>query len=247
MKKLIIGNWKCNPLKPSEALKIFNGIKKSAENSKFAETIICPPNIFLKDLLNLKTKIKIGAQNCSATEEGAYTGEISAKMLKEIGCQYVIIGHSERRNLNHETNQEINQKLILALKNNLRPIFCLGENKKQRIDRLTFDVIKNQFQEGIKNIPESQFKKIIIAYEPIWSIGSGNFADPKQIQEVKIFLLDLIKKKNKKTSVKIIYGGSVNSENISDYFLKAEMDGVLVGGASLNPLEFSKIINKAKN
>lgn len=246
MKKLIIGNWKCNPLKTSEALKIFNKIKKTAEASDFANTIICAPNIFLKDLLVIKSKIKIGAQNCSAAEQGAYTGEVSAKMLKKIGCNYVIIGHSERRNLNRETDQEINQKLILALKNNLIPIFCLGENKKQRFDKSTFDVLKKQFQEGTVKIPESGLKKIIFAYEPIWSIGSGNFADPKLIKEVKIFLLDLMRKKNKKIEMKIIYGGSVNSKNVSDYFSKAKMDGVLVGGASLNPIEFSKIIDKAR-
>ncbi|MFA5087199.1 MAG: triose-phosphate isomerase [Candidatus Paceibacterota bacterium] len=247
-KKLIIGNWKCNPLKTSEALKIFNDIKSSAENSKTSETIICPPNIFLKDLLALKTKIKIGAQNCFWEKQGAYTGEVSAGMLKNMGCKYVIIGHSERRKINKETNEEINKKIISVLENKLIPIFCFGENREERENEKTFDVLKNQIQEGIDKIAKPDIAKIIFAYEPIWSIGSGNFAAPEQIKEVRDFIIRLLSQKIGKENIgkiKIIYGGSVNAENTPSYFNQAQMDGVLVGGMSLKPIEFSKIIKSA--
>jgi triosephosphate isomerase len=247
MKKIIIGNWKCNPIKLSEAIKIFNGIKEAAESSK-NETIICPPNIFLKDILNLKSAVKIGAQNCFAENQGAYTGEVSALMLKELGCKYVIIGHSERRKINKETNEEINKKIVAAFANKLIPIFCMGESREEREHELTFDVLKKQIEEGISKIEKSNLQKIIFAYEPIWSIGSGNFAAPEQIKDVREFILNLISKKIGKENskkIRIIYGGSVNSENVNDYFTIAQMDGVLVGGASLNPKEFSKIIKSA--
>lgn len=247
MKKIIIGNWKCNPTKLSEAIKIFNGVKEAAENSK-NETIICPPNIFLKDLLNFKSAIKIGAQNCFSENQGAYTGELSALMLKNIGCKYVIIGHSERRKINKETDEEINKKIISAFANKLIPILCIGESREEREHELTFDVLKKQIEEGINKIEKSDIQKIIFAYEPIWSIGTGNFAAPEQIKDVREFIINLIYKKIGKENskkIRIIYGGSVTSENVVDYFKIAEMDGVLVGGASLKPKEFSKIIRSA--
>lgn len=246
-KKLIIGNWKCNPLKTAEALKIFNGIRSAAEATKKAEVIICPPNIFLKDLLARKSAIKIGAQNCFWSE-GAYTGEVSATMLKNMGCKYVIIGHSERRKINKETNEEINQKIIFALKNKLVPIFCMGENKSEKEKGKTFEVLKKQIEEGIAGIPKADIDKIIFAYEPIWSIGSGNFAEPMEIKKVKNFILDLLAKKIGKeniSKIRVVYGGSVNPENTPAYFSIAQMDGVLVGGMSLKPAEFSKIIKSA--
>jgi triosephosphate isomerase len=246
-KKIIIGNWKCNPIKLSEAVKIFNDIKDVSDCSK-NETIICPPNIFLKDLLNFKSSIKIGAQNCFSENQGAYTGEVSALMLKNLGCKYVILGHSERRKINQETNEEINKKIISAFANKLIPILCIGESREEREHELTFDVLKKQIEEGINKIEKSDIQKIIFAYEPIWSIGTGNFAAPEQIKDVREFIINLIYKKIGKENskkIRIIYGGSVTSENVVDYFKIAEMDGVLVGGASLKPKEFSKIIRSA--
>jgi triosephosphate isomerase len=243
-KKLIIGNWKCNPLKTAEALKILSGISAAAKAAKKAEVVVCPPDIFLKDLLGRKSNIKIGAQNCFWSE-GAYTGEVSAAMLKNMGCKYVIIGHSERRKINKETNEEINKKIIFALENKLIPIFCMGENKDEKEKGKTFEVLKKQIEEGITNIEKTDMDKIIFAYEPIWSIGSGNFADPMEIKKVKNFILDLLAKKTGKeniSKIKIIYGGSVNAENTPAYFSISQMDGVLVGGMSLKPKEFSKII-----
>jgi triosephosphate isomerase len=246
-KKIIIGNWKCNPLRNAEALKIFNGIKKAAATSKKAETVICPPNIFLKDMLSQKSDIKIGAQNCF-WQEGAFTGEVSAKMLKSLGCKYVIIGHSERRKINKETNEEINKKIIAVLENKMIPIFCMGENKEDREEGRTFEILKNQIEEGIAKISGTDIPKMIFAYEPIWSIGSGNFAAPALIKEVREFILDLLAKKTAKenlSKIRIIYGGSVNAENTLSYFEEAGMDGVLVGGMSLKPAEFSRIIRSA--
>ena len=240
-KKIIIGNWKCNPLTLGEAKKIFSGIKSAAESSQ-AKIIICPPNIFLTDLFALKSKIKIGAQNCFYESKGAFTGEVSATMLKNMGCKYVIIGHSEIRKINHETDEEINKKIIAALKNKLIPIFCFGESREERQQGLTFKILKKQIEEGISKISSADIQKIIFAYEPIWSIGSGNFAAPNQIAEIKNYIIDLLSKKTAATQIKIVYGGSVNADNAPEYFSISKMDGLLVGGASLNPKEFSKII-----
>jgi triosephosphate isomerase len=239
-KKIIIGNWKCNPLTLNEALKIFSKIKTEAEISK-TEAVICPPNIFLKDLIAEKSKIKIGAQDCFYEDKGPFTGEVSAAMLKKIGCQYVIIGHSETRKINQETDKDINKKIIAALKNKLTPIFCYGENREEHIKKLTFQVLKKQIGEGIDNISPADLSKIIFAYEPIWSIGTGNFADPYEINETKQFIINLLSKKAK-GSFKIVYGGSVDSNNASKYFSISGMDGLLIGAASLNPNEFLKII-----
>ncbi len=248
-KKLIVANWKCNPLTLNESIKIFKAINSKYKNPTKAEVVICPPNIFLKNLLALKTKLKIGAQNCFWEEKGAYTGEVSAVMLRNMGCQFVIIGHSERRKINKETNEEINKKIIVALKNKLIPILCIGENREEREHELTFDVLEKQIKEGIANLEKTEIAKIVFAYEPIWSIGSGNSADPEQIKEVKNFIIDLLSKKIGKeniSKIKILYGGSVNGENTRAYFTEAEMNGVLVGGASLKPEEFAKIIGAAK-
>lgn len=247
-KKLIVANWKCNPLTSNEAIKIFKSIATKYKNYTKAEVVICPPDIFLKNLLALKNKLKVGAQNCFWEEKGAYTGEVSAVMLKNMGCQFVIIGHSERRKINKETNEEINKKIIAALQNKLIPILCIGENREERDHELTFDILEKQIKEGIANLEKTKIVKIVFAYEPIWSIGSGNSANPSQIKEVKNFIINLLAKKIGKeniSKIKILYGGSVNGENTSAYFTEAEMNGVLVGGASLKPEEFAKIIKSA--
>lgn len=213
MNKLIIANWKCNPPTIEEAKELFEKIK---DNALEKNVVICPPSIFLSSLIC--EGIKFGVQNCFWKEKGAFTGEISPQMIKSLGVNYVIIGHSERRNILKETNEEIIQKVNEAVKANLIPVVCVGESKGED----TFKVLEEQ----IRGIDEN----IILAYEPLWAIGTGEYASIEKVKEVKEFLQER----------KVLYGGSVNAENIQQYL--TVMDGVLIGGASLDFEEFNKIL-----
>ncbi|MDK2949305.1 MAG: triosephosphate isomerase [Patescibacteria group bacterium] len=214
MNSLIIANWKCNPATLKEAQELFSEIKENIINK---DIVICPPSIFLPSLIC--DGINFGAQNCFWKESGAYTGEVSPQMIKSIGCKYVIIGHSERRTIFNESNDEIKSKIKQAKKAGLIPIVCIGESKNQN----TFEIIEEQ----IKDIE----KDIILAYEPLWAIGTGENASIDKVREVREYLKDR----------KVLYGGSVNSQNAKDYLEIA--DGLLIGGASLNAKEFIKISN----
>lgn len=216
MNPLIIANWKCNPATLKEAQELFNGIKKDIENKN---VVICPPTIFLSSLIC--EGIKFGAQNCFSENKGAYTGEISPQMIKSIGCEYVIIGHSERRTIFNESNVDVSNKVIKVQQSGLIPIVCVGESKDQN----TFEIIEEQ----IKDID----KDVILAYEPLWAIGTGENASIEKVKEVRDFLKER----------KVLYGGSVNSQNTKDYL--EITDGLLIGGASLNNEEFLKIIKTA--
>jgi len=216
MNTLIIANWKCNPATLKEAQELFNGIEKDIENKN---VVICPPTIFLSSLIC--EGIKFGAQNCFWEDKGAYTGETSPQMIKSIGCEYVIIGHSERRTIFNESNIDIKNKIKKAQEIGLIPIVCIGESKGQN----TFEVIEEQ----IKDIG----KDVVLAYEPLWAIGTGENASLGKVKEVRDFLKDR----------KVLYGGSVNSQNAKDYL--EITDGLLIGGASLNSEEFLKIIKTA--
>jgi len=224
MKKLIIGNWKCNPATLTEAKKLFNAVKK-------LDAIICPPFCYLDAKIRpAGAKFTLGAQNCHWEEKGAYTGEISSKMLKSLDVKYVIIGHSERRIHFQETDEIINKKLKSALKLGLIPILCIGEKEGEDAK----SVVDKQLGEDLNGIIDTDIKKIVIAYEPVWAIGTGNFCEPQKAKEV----LGLIKRK---ITNKVLYGGSVNSKISADY-IKVGFDGLLVGGASLNAEEFAKIV-----
>jgi triosephosphate isomerase len=246
MKKLIIANWKCNPEKMSEGEKILKALKTSINTKN--QVIICPPSIFLSHFLaSFRDDFTFGAQNCYFEEKGAYTGEISPKMIESIGGKYVILGHSERRNIFDENDDAINKKLRKVLETTkLIPILCIGENREERMSEKTFSVLGMQLANCLDKIPKDKLGKIIIAYEPIWAIGTGIYATEDKISEAKtnIFkiLCDIYNKELAKT-VKIVYGGSVDSKNIDMIVNKADMDGVLVGGASLKPKEFSLIAN----
>lgn len=243
MKPLIIGNWKCNPPSLREAKELADSIINNSKDLKNVEIIICPPSIFISSLVN--KDIAIGAQNCFC-EEGAYTGEVSISMLESIGCKYVILGHSERRNIFKETNEEINAKLIRVLQSKIIPILCIGEKSEERDDGKTFEVLSQQLDECLNNI--SDVENIILAYEPVWAIGTGKFAEVEDIKEIKIFIQEFLAKKFSEDAakkVRIIYGGSVDSSNIHNYTSGAQMDGVLVGGASLKADEFLKMTKSA--
>lgn len=240
MKPLIIANWKCNPKSLKEAKEL---LEKVISGVKDEEVIICPPSIFLSSLIN--GKVSFGAQNCF-DREGAFTGENSVSMLEDMGVKYVIIGHSERRNIFKETNEEINLKLIKALESKMIPILCVGEKGEERGEGKTFEVLSEQLDICLSNIFNPE--KIILAYEPVWAIGTGKFAEAADIKQIKSFIQDfLIKKFNKEVAekIRIIYGGSVDSNNIHSYIDEAKMDGVLVGGASLKADEFLKLIKSA--
>ena len=245
-KKVIAGNWKMNML-PNEAIDFiekFAPLVKDTEN----EVILCVPytDLFYA-LLNVQnTNIKIGAQNMHWEESGAYTGEVSAKMLKSIGVEYVIIGHSERRQYFAETDETVNKKIKSAFANGLKPIVCVGETLEQREQGITKDIITNQVEKALEEISAESLKDIIIAYEPIWAIGTGKTATKEDANETIKQIREKIAEKygqNVADRVIIQYGGSVKSSNAKELFEMSDIDGGLVGGASLKPEEFSKIVN----
>lgn len=246
-----MANWKMN-LSYKESLKFIKSISSFLAGSKKYSIIICPSFVSLADIAKeIKgKKVELGAQDVFWMEEGAYTGEVSIHSLKELGCKDVIIGHSERRKYIHETDQMINQKIQIALKHNLTPILCIGENEEQRKENLTAKILKDQLTEDLKQIDPTN-KKIIIAYEPVWAIGTGNEATAEQVNEAVLIIRSCLAKIFKNISVeenfKILYGGSVNQEDVSEFLNLESIDGFLIGGASANKQEFLDIINKLKN
>jgi triosephosphate isomerase len=245
-KKVIAGNWKMNlDLHQSQKLvsEIINGLGKDNR----ADVIICPPFTSLSEVSSLLkgTQIKLGAQNMHFEESGAFTGEISANMLKSVGCEYVILGHSERRAIFNEPNEMINKKIITAFAKELKPIFCVGELLEQRESGETMNVISTQIEKGLKGITSEQMKNIIIAYEPVWAIGTGKTATPHQAQEVHLFIRELVAKKFSASvaeNIIIQYGGSVKPDNSSELLSQKDIDGALVGGACLKADSFLGII-----
>ena len=248
-KKVIAGNWKMNML-PNEAIEYiqsFEPLVKDTQN----EVILCVPYIDLfYCLMNTQgTNIKIGAQNMHFAENGAYTGEISPKMLKAIGVEYVIIGHSERRAYYAETDESVNKKVKSAFEYNLKPIVCVGESLEQREAGEAEKIITNQTRLALEGLSKEQVKSTIIAYEPIWAIGTGKTATSEDANNaIKAIRQEISKIYGNEVSEEVIiqYGGSVKSSNAKELFNTSDIDGGLVGGASLKPDEFAKIVNYDK-
>lgn len=245
-KKVIAGNWKMNML-PNEAIDFIDKLAPLVKNTE-NEVILCVPytDLFYSLLTAQGTNIKIGAQNMHYEEKGAYTGEISGKMLKSIGVEYVIIGHSERRQYFNETDETVNKKIKAAFENKLNPIVCVGETLEQREANKTEEIIKKQTKLALQGLTEEQVKNTIIAYEPIWAIGTGKTASSEQANDAIKAIRDEICQiygQNVGNGVIIQYGGSVKSSNAKELFEMSDIDGGLVGGASLNPEEFAKIVN----
>ncbi|MCI8277428.1 MAG: triose-phosphate isomerase [Clostridia bacterium] len=249
-KKVIAGNWKMNML-PNEAIDYIQSFAPMVENAE-AEVILCVPytDLFYALLNTQGTNIKIGAQNMHFEETGAYTGEVSGKMLKVVGVEYVIIGHSERRQMFNETDETVNKKIKTAFENELKPIVCVGETLEEREAGKTVEKITTQTRLALEGLNASQVKNTIIAYEPIWAIGTGKTATSEDannsIKEIraeikKIYGEDIA------NEVIIQYGGSVKSSNAKELFNTSDIDGGLVGGASLKPEEFSKIVKYNEN
>ena len=247
---IIAGNWKMNKT-VKEAIELVGGLKNQLKDFRDVDIVICPPFTGLAEVAKIikGTNIQLGAQDLHQEDSGAYTGEISPVMLKELGCRYVIIGHSERRLYFGETNESVNQKAKAALKHNLVPIVCVGERLQQREKGETFEVIKDHVQNGLKDISLEEIKRVVIAYEPVWAIGTGITATPEQAQEAHSFIRNLLKQTYNEevaTLVPIQYGGSVKPDNIKDLMAKGDVDGALVGGASLELDSFVKIVKSAK-
>ena len=243
-KQYIIGNWKMHGNKASVA-ELLNNIKNFEQKEKSnVKMIVCPPYVFLEQtqILLKKTKLQWGGQNMAVEQEGPYTGEISARMLYEFGCRYVLLGHSERRHLFVETDAQIAKKFDLAIKSGLTPILCVGETLAERKAKLTYSVLQTQL-EKIVDYGSEVFKRAIIAYEPVWAIGTGLSAQPEQAQEVHQFLREQIKflGSDLAQELPILYGGSVKASNAEALFRMPDIDGGLIGGASLDAIEFSRI------
>ncbi|MCP2519886.1 triose-phosphate isomerase [Candidatus Aminicenantes bacterium AC-335-B20] len=246
-KPFIAGNWKMNKT-VSEAVELVAKLKEIVKDER-GEIVVIPPFTALFEVKKIisGSRIELGAQNLYWKEKGAFTGEISPLMLKDIGCKYVIVGHSERRQHFNETDEIVNLKIKAALENSLIPIFCIGEKLEQRDKGETLNVIERQFEGGLSGIDESKARKIVIAYEPVWAIGTGRTATPEQAQEVHSFIRTKLRKKygNEIANCAIIlYGGSVKPENAHSLIKQKDIDGVLVGGASLEAESFGKIIEE---
>jgi len=249
-RKVIAGNWKMNnDLTESQNLisKLINGLNNGKIN---CDVIICPPFTSLSEAHNLISNsiLKLGAQNMYYEENGAFTGEISAVMLKSAGCEYVILGHSERRTIFGENDQLINKKLKKALTSGLNPIFCIGETLDEREKGITNTIVERQVTEGLKDISANDMKKIIVAYEPVWAIGTGRTATPGQAEEVHAFIRELVKglySNEIAQNLVIQYGGSVKPDNAKELMSQKDIDGALVGGACLKSESFIDIINAA--
>jgi triosephosphate isomerase len=237
MDPIIAGNWKMNK-DPVESRALVQQLLELTGDVKNREIIIIPPFTSLSAVAELTrtSRVKLGAQNMYWERSGAYTGEISGIFLKSLGCDYVLIGHSERRHIMGETDEMINKKLKAALEIGLISIFCCGETEKEREDGKTEEVITRQLQQGLKDI-ENQVHKMIVAYEPVWAIGTGKTATPQQAADVHAFIRSRLQKQ-----VIILYGGSVKPDNVDALMTEKEIDGCLVGGASLKPESFARII-----
>ncbi|MDD2679610.1 MAG: triose-phosphate isomerase [Candidatus Omnitrophica bacterium] len=250
-KTIIAGNWKMYKT-IKEAIELSNGIKRELFklDNPGIDIVLCPAFTALSEVAEVvaESDIMLGAQDLYWQDEGAFTGEVSAKMLKDAGCTFVIIGHSERRQFFGETNESVNKKIKAALANALTPIVCVGETLKQREARETFKVLEDHVRNGLDGLNKEDLLKIVIAYEPVWAIGTGKTATPEQAQEAHKYIRELLGKlygKEAAAQVRIQYGGSVKPENISALMRQPDIDGALVGGASLQVASFAEIVKKA--
>jgi triosephosphate isomerase len=242
----IAGNWKMNKT-VGEALDLIRELKADISRVKTVEVAVAPPFTALhavhKELEG--SPIHLAAQNLYWEEKGAFTGEVSSFMLKEVGCHYVIIGHSERRQLFGETDETVNRRIKAALAQGLKVIFCMGETLKEREEGKTFSVIERQVEGGLKGLGDQEMENMVIAYEPVWAIGTGKTATPEQAEEVHRFIRGKLAKlysREVSEEIRIQYGGSVTPENIKGLMNQPNIDGALVGGASLKAESFSKIV-----
>lgn len=250
--KLVIGNWKMNETF-DEAQDLIGGIADSIEKLTLETSVVmCPPFPYLElatDLAEDNGNFSIGAQNCSEYVSGAYTGEVSAKMLASLEVDFCIVGHSERRKYFNESNQTIATKVTRLLEENIIPVVCCGELLEDRKAGKHFEVVEKQITESLFNLKKDEFERVVIAYEPVWAIGTGETATPQQAEEIHAFIRSLIEKKygtETAYNAYILYGGSCNAKNALDLFSQQDVDGGLIGGASLKVPDFVSIIEAAE-
>lgn len=249
MKQKIVGNWKMNCTQ-TESQNLINELLKN-NFSDNTEIVVCPPFVSLETVGKLleNSQIKLGAQNVSEFDKGAYTGEVSVEMLKSYNCNYCIVGHSERRQYFGETNKKVNLKSKKLIASDLIPIICVGETLSERENGKVDEVIVNQITEGLENFSEIEISKSIIAYEPVWAIGTGKTATPEMANDVHKIIRNSISKifnHQISSSISILYGGSVKGDNAAELLSQSDINGALVGGAALKSSEFVQIINSAK-
>ena len=246
---LIVGNWKMFKTIP-EGINLLNIIKAGVHKITECDVAVCPPFTALAAISELiqETNIELGAQDMHYETEGAFTGEISPLMLKDVGCRYVILGHSERRSYFQEKDELINKKVIATLKYNIVPIVCIGETLEEREARRAFEVVKHQFDHSLMDLKSEEIERVIIAYEPVWAIGTGRTATPEQAEQMHSYIRRLLNEKYGEevaAHVKILYGGSVKPDNIAQLSTKPNVDGALVGGASIKAEAFIQIVANA--
>ncbi len=252
-RKIVAGNWKMNtlPSQGAELAKKINQHVKSLEPSSKYKVILAVPFTHIDKVFSVINTnfVDLAAQNCASHEEGAYTGEVAAKMIKETGCSFCIIGHSERRQYFGDSDEIISQKLEMCYANEIEPILCCGEKLEERNSNNHFKVVESQILNALQKIDSQKFTKTIIAYEPVWAIGTGVTASPEQAQEMHNFIRQILAKKYNQEiadNTSILYGGSVNAKNAQQLFACKDIDGGLVGGASLKSDEFITIINSIR-
>lgn len=248
-KYLIAGNWKMNTT-ASESVDLISEINSLVGQQTQVQVCICPPFTSIQKSSSLveQSEVLLGAQNMSAEPAGAFTGEISAEMLRDLYVNFVILGHSERRQYFGETNESINLKVLAAVQNNLKPIYCIGETLEERESEKTLEVVKTQVQEGLANFPLSEVDNLVLAYEPVWAIGTGKTATDEMAQEVHAYVRGLLTDlfgEIPGSSIRILYGGSMKPENASGLLSQPDVDGGLIGGASLNAKSFCSIVDSA--
>ena len=244
---LMAGNWKMH-YTVAEAVALAEALKKGIKRFADREVVVAPPFTALAELAStlVGSPIRLAGQNCYWENRGAYTGEISPDMLRDLGCHYVIVGHSERRQYFGETNESVNRKIVALLDLNLVPILCIGETLKDRQAGETLRVLADQLREGLEGLDVEQVDQLVVAYEPVWAIGTGHTATPEQAQEAHDFVRKSLAERFDNAvanSIRILYGGSVKPENVDELMAQPDIDGALVGGASLKADAFVRIVD----
>ena len=249
-KPILAGNWKLNKTL-KESLELVTLLKRGVRDTQSVDIVVCPPYTALSDVSEalLETEIRVGAQDLYWEEKGAFTGEVSATLLKDAGATFVIVGHSERRQFFHETHETVNRKTKAALNAGLTPITCVGETLSEREKDMTFKVLEAQLAGAFIDFSGPDAQKVVLAYEPVWAIGSGRVATPQQAQEVHAFIRGWLGKRfgrDTANSIRIQYGGSVKPDNIAELMREEDIDGALIGGASLDAQSFLDIVKNTQ-
>ena len=250
--KIVAGNWKMNCSFDEAEMLVDEILDRLEEQEELeCEVIVCPPFPYLEMLTDMEfeeQQFNVGAQNCSAYEKGAYTGEVSAKMLRSLDVDYCIVGHSERRKYFGETNEVLAEKINRLIENNMSPIYCVGEVLEEREANRHFEVVKEQLEKGLFHLDRDAINDVVIAYEPVWAIGTGKTATPDKAQEMHAFIRSLVKEHYGDAvadEIRILYGGSCNAKNATELFSQPDVDGGLIGGASLKAEDFVSICVQA--